>query len=388
MSAGDLEGQHRPTVLHVLSTGRRRGAEVFAADLVAALADDGIEQYVAVLRGTEPVDVPYRAPVTVIGPEWSNEMLRVRSVLALRRLIHEVGPDVVQAHGGQALKYVFLANRRAAHRLVYRRIGSAHPRTTFGLRRAAYGAIMRRAHRVVALGPAARDETVSVFGVRPERIVIIPNGVDPARIQPRRAREEVRRSLGLGSEAQVALSLGALTWEKDPLAQVEIASALLRRSSRAVFMIAGDGPLRAEVARAVATAGLGERVLRLGNRPDPGDLLAASDVLVLTSRTEGVPGAAIEAAMAGVPVVAYSTGGISEAICDGTTGLLGPQGDRQVLIDHVLRLLENEDARRRMGRAAAEWSRRFEIRVVAPKYLRLYRTLLENPTTIDQEATP
>jgi len=377
----------RPRILHVVSTGRRRGAEVFASDLVAALTQEGIEQHVAVLRGTEPVDVAYRAPVTVLADERPKEMLQLRSVRALRRLLDEAAPDVVQAHGGEALKYAFLAARSTASRLVYRRIGSAHPRTTFGLRRAAYGAMMRKAHCVIALGTRARDEMVTVFGVRPERIVIIPNGVDPRRITPRRSREEVRQSLGLAPTSQAVLSLGALTWEKDPLAQVRIAAGVLRRSSEAVFLIAGDGPLHADMAREAANLGLESRILQLGNRPDPGDLLSASDLMLMTSRTEGVPAAAIEAAMAGIPVVAYATGGIAEAVQDGATGLLAPPGDAGALTDHILRLLHEDDARRRMGRAAVEWGRRFEIGSVAPKYLRLYRTLfrIRSGGTIDQE---
>jgi glycosyltransferase involved in cell wall biosynthesis len=383
------EARRSVRILHVVSTGKRRGAELFASDLVAALAEEGIEQHVAVLRGAEPVDVVYRAPVTVVGEERPNEALRFRTVRSLRRVLRAWKPDIVQAHGGEALKYSFLADPRKRHRVVYRRIGSVHPRTTAGVRKVAYGTMMRRAHRVVALGKAARDETVKVFGVRPERIVTIPNGVDPRRIRPRRTRDVVRGALGLAPDARVALSLGALTWEKDPLAQVRIAAAVLRRSDRAVFLIAGDGPLHAAVARAVATAGLENRVLQLGSRPDPGDLLAASDVLLMTSRTEGVPGAAIEGAMVGVPVVAYSIGGISEAVRDGTTGLLAPAGDPETLIEHLLRLFENEDGRRRMGRAAVEWSRRFDIGVVAPRYLRLYERLVGNrlASTIDREVT-
>jgi glycosyltransferase involved in cell wall biosynthesis len=378
-------------VLHVVSTGRRRGAEMFASDLVAALGNEGIDQHVAVLRGTKPVDVLYQAPVTVVGEERANEALRVGTVRSLRRLLRAWEPDILQAHGGEALKYSFLADRRKGHRVVYRRIGSVHPRTTFGLRKLAYGAMMRRANHVVALGKAAREETIQTFGVRPERIVTIPNGVDPSRIRPHRTRDEVRRSLGVAADASVVLSLGALTWEKDPLAQVDVAARVLRRSDRAVFLIAGEGPLRAEVAQAVDEVRLGGRILLLGNRTDPGDLLASSDVLLMTSRTEGMPGAAIEGAMAGIPVVAYAIGGISEAVREGTTGLLARPGDREALAGDVLALLNDENARRAMGRAAMEWSRtRFDIGVVAPRYLRLYRHVLANRSgfTIDQEVTP
>jgi glycosyltransferase involved in cell wall biosynthesis len=377
-------------VLHVVSTGRRRGAEVFASDLVAALAEEGLEQHVAVLRGAEPVDVVYLVPVTVVGEERPNEALRLGTVRSLRGVLRAWEPDIVQAHGGEALKYSFLADRRKGHRVVYRRIGSVHPRTTFGLRRVAYGAMMRWASRVVALGKVAREETIRVFGVRPEQIITIPNGVDPRRIRPRRTRDELRGSLGLAPDAAVVLSLGALTWEKDPLAQVGVADRVLRGSDRAVFLVVGEGPLRGEVARAVAEAGLEGRVLLLGNRPDPGDLLASSDILLMTSQTEGVPGAAIEGAMAGVPVVAYAIGGIAEAVREGTTGLLARPGDREALAGHVLALLQDQDRRRAMGRTAMEWSRsRFDIGVVAPRYLRLYRHVLADPlgSTIDQEVT-
>lgn len=378
-------------VLHVVSTGKRRGAEVFASDLVGALKGEGIEQHVAVLRGEEPVDVPYTAQVTVLGEDRRNEALRLGTVRSMRRVLRAWEPDIIQAHGGEALKYSFLADRRRGGRVVYRRIGSVHPRTTFGLRKAAYGAMMRRASHVVALGKTAREETIRVFGVRPERIVTIPNGVDPVRIRPRRTRDQIRRSLGLAPDTVVGLSLGALTWEKDPLAQVDVAARVLRRSDRAVFLIAGEGPLRGEVARAVAEAGLEGRVFLLGNRSDPGDLLASSDVLLMTSRTEGVPGAAIEGAMTGLPVVAYAIGGLAEAVRDGTTGLLARPGDREALARHASTLLEDEDRRREMGRAAMKWSRaRFDIGVVAPSYVRLYRHVLadRSDSTIDREVAP
>jgi glycosyltransferase involved in cell wall biosynthesis len=364
---------------------------VFASDLVAALAEEGIEQQVAVLRGAEPVDVVYQAPVTVVGDDRPNEALRLGTVRSLRSAFRAWEPDIIQAHGGEALKYSFLADGRKGHRVVYRRIGSVHPRTTFGLRKAAYGAMMRRASRVVALGKAAREETIRVFGVRPERIVRIPNGVDLRRIRPRRTRDEVRGSLGLPVGAFVVLSLGALTWEKDPVAQVDVAARVLRRSERAVYLIAGEGPLRPQVDRAVDEARLGGRVRLLGNRADPGDLLASSDILLMTSRTEGVPGAAIEGAMTGVPVVAYATGGISEAVLEGTTGLLARPEDPEALAGHVLALVDDEDGRKAMGRAALEWGRsRFDIGAVAPRYLRLYRDVLANgpASTVDQEVAP
>jgi glycosyltransferase involved in cell wall biosynthesis len=95
--------------------------------------------------------------------------------------------------------------------------------------------------------------------------------------------------------------------------------------------------------------------------------------------------------MAGVPVVAYATGGISEAVLGGTTGVLARPGDPEALAGHVLALLDDEAGRLAMGRAALEWGRsRFDIGVVAPRYLRLYRDVMANGPgpTVDQEVAP
>jgi glycosyltransferase involved in cell wall biosynthesis len=364
-------------VLHVVSSGRRRGAEVFASDLVGALQRESLEQRVAVLQASAPVAVPFGAPVTVVGRDASHEALRFRTIHGLRTLIRDWHPHIVQAHGGEALKYSFLADGKGHHGIVYRRIGSAHPRTTFGLRKRTYGAMMRRVARVVALSEQVREETIRDFSVHPNRIVTIPNAVDPARLRSRRDRDAMRLTLGVPLDALVVLSLGAFTWEKDPVAQVQIAARVSKEFQRIVFLLAGDGPMRGEVVRAIDRAGLGRSVLLLGSRSDAADLLTSSDVLLLTSRTEGMPGVAIEAGMTGVPVVAYAVGGTSEAVQDGVTGYLAPPGNRHLLTTRLSELLKAKTVREAMGRAAIGWSRsRFDIRVIAPRYLRLYDEVL------------
>jgi glycosyltransferase involved in cell wall biosynthesis len=321
------------------------------------------------------VEVPFAAPISIIRNRGEEETLRLGTVRSLRRLIRNGDIHIVLAHGGEALKYASLA--RSGRQLVYRRIGSVHPRTTFGVRRKLLGTLMRRAARVVVLADAVRQETVETFGVARDRIVTIPNGVDPRRLDPSRPLAETRRMLGIPSDAQVVLCLGAFTWEKDPLAQIEVAARVAANFERpAVFVLAGDGPLRRRVAEAVGRHGLDQHVRLLGHRADAADLLAASNILLGTSQTEGMPAAVIEAGMVGLPVIAFDVGGMAEAVSDGTTGLLVPPGRVDALASRLLTLLRNEEARRRMGLAArARCRARFDIRVVAPRYLRLIREL-------------
>jgi len=95
--------------------------------------------------------------------------------------------------------------------------------------------------------------------------------------------------------------------------------------------------------------------------------------VLLASRTEGMPAVAIEAGISGTPLVGYGLRGIPEVVVDGETGSLVRPGDQPLLASALGRLLDDESARVRMGRSAREWcGERFDIRSVAPKYLRVY----------------
>lgn len=355
---------------------------MFASDLVRTLGSSaGVRQRVVVLRGSPDGELRFEAPLRLLGSgRWLAPGLRVdlAALRALRAVIGEWSPDLVQAHGGEPLKYAVPAAIGTGVRVVYRKIGKAPALAGRRVRRAAHGGLIRRAARVVAVADVVRREAVDVFGVSERQIVTIPNAVDASRVRPSTERAEARRALGIAPAAPVVLSLGALSEEKDPTAQVEIAARLLRSRPEARYVIAGDGPMRAEVEATIRRRGLAPGVLLLGSRSDVADLLGLSDVLVLTSRTEGMPAAIIEAGMAGLPVAAYAVGGVPEVVVQGATGMLAAPGDLDGLSDGVLGLVRDEDGRRAMGRAARERClSRFEIRPVAARYLELYRELIE-----------
>ena len=147
---------------------------------------------------------------------------------------------------------------------MYRRIGMSPRWIRHGPKRLAHRALMRRAARVVAVAEAVRSETIDLFGVAARNVVTIPNAIDPERLEPSVGREAMRRSLGIGPSAPVVLSVGALTWEKDPLTHVEVGRRVLARLRDAVHVFVGDGPLREEAERRAAGSGVGERMTVLG----------------------------------------------------------------------------------------------------------------------------
>jgi glycosyltransferase involved in cell wall biosynthesis len=235
---------------------------------------------------------------------------------------------------------------------------------------------MRRAARVVAVAEAVRRETIDIFRVDPEKVVTIPRGVDSSRLSSTGDRAAVRRGFGIDPSAPVILSLGSLTPEKNLLGHLHVTRRVVNQMPDAVHLFAGDGPLHGELAAAAKRFALEDNVRLLGNRPDVGDLITASDVMILASETEGMPGCLIEAGMVGIPVAAYAVVGVPEVVVDGETGFLVPPGNIDVLADRTLALLSDPEESRRMGAAARRVCRpRFDIRTVAARYLDEYGNL-------------
>lgn len=362
-------------VLHVVATDQRRGGELLAADLVGALVEAGVDQRVAVLRRGDRGGLRFRAPSVLLrsgGRRLPGLRVDAATLRALARYVRVEAVDVIEAHGSESFKYAALAGLSVP--IVYVRIGRAWVQG--GARGLVHGLLMRRAARVVAVAEDLRRESVETFGYPRERAVTIPMAVDPRNLEPLRGRKVIHRELGVPPRAPVILSLAALTWEKDPLGHLAVVARVLEEIPSAVYLLAGHGPLRAELEGAVRLRGLDGSVRLLGPRTDVGDLLAASDVLLLGSRSEGMPRVLIEAGMAGVPAAAYRVSGVPEVVAHGETGLLAAPGDADGLAGAVVALLTDEGFRGRAGAAARErYLARFDVRHLAGRHRAVFEEL-------------
>jgi glycosyltransferase involved in cell wall biosynthesis len=367
-------------ILHVVATGERRGAELFAADLIRELTSAGVNQQVAVVRGSPPFPAAYEAEAKVLsGRPLLIPGLRIdgRAVLRLRALCRRLRPHIIQAHGGEPLKYAAMAAGSSGARLVYRRIGLSPDRAQRGVARMGHRTLMSRCQQIIAVAEAVRRETIEGFGISPDRVVTIPRGVDRRRIRSVQGRMRARARMGIPQEAPVVLSLGALSWEKDPLGQLEIMNSVRRAVPGSVHLIAGEGPLRGDVERRILALALDGLARVLGSRSDVPDLLVASDVVLLASRVEGMPGCLIEAGMASVPVAAYAVAGVPEVVIDGDTGYTVKPGDAAGLAERTIRLLEDPALRDRMGALARDRCERlFDMSAIARRYLTVYEEVL------------
>ena len=369
-------------VMHVVATDQRRGAEVFASGLVRVLADLGVDQRVVVLRG-HPADadadadagaIRFDAPTTRLA-QAGRSRTGLGQAHRLRREIHAYAPDVLQVHGGEAMKAAALARTKVP--LVYRRIGGVPPWLSSGPRRWVYGRLMRRAATVVAVAESVREETIAVFGLPAGAVVTIPNGVDQQTMTRRRTREAVRHELGIPSDAAVSISLAALVPEKDPLGVLELLMPYLRDRPDAVHLFVGTGPMIDELRTRAEFLSPGS-VRCLGERTDVADILGAADLLLFASPPggmEGMPASLIEAGLCGLPTVGFDVAGAREVVDRDVTGYLGPWRDAAALRARMARLMDDAPSRVAMGIRAKKHCARFDIRAVAPRYLQLYRGL-------------
>jgi glycosyltransferase involved in cell wall biosynthesis len=186
----------------------------------------------------------------------------------------------------------------------------------------------------------------------------------------------VRESLATPLGAPVMIAVGSLTREKRVDRMLRVLRELLPTVADLHLWVVGGGPLRPELERLAEELGVAPRVRWCGVCPDVGTYLAAADLFVLTSDTEGMPGVVLEAGWCGLAAVATNVGGTRECLLDQRTGLLVPAQDEARLVGAVECLLRDSDERRRMGAEARCWvTANFELRRVAETYAGFYGSI-------------
>ena len=164
----------------------------------------------------------------------------------------------------------------------------------------------------------------------------------------------VRAEIGLEADVFAVIMVARLDYLKDHATAIRTIEEVAGQCPRARLILVGEGPERGAIECLVRQRNLGGLVRLLGQRGDVPWLMAASDIVLLTSISEGIPLTLIEAMASGLPVVSTGVGGVAEVVADGQTGLLARQGDAAALTEHICRLADDPGCRERMGRAGLQ----------------------------------
>lgn len=344
-------------IQHVITDTDRRGAQVFACDLDAALSAQGHTSTVVAL-----------APGQVGGldvPALGSSRLSLGTLRALRKSMRDA--DVTVAHGSSTLPACRFANIGARRTWVARQISETRFWANSRRRRARVHWYLRGATAVVALAPSAAGDLQNLLRVPGSKISVAPNGIPVRSLAPAAPAERLRAraQFGLVDRATV-LSVAALVPEKGVDRVIQTIGAL----PDAQLLVAGDGPER-ENLEALAQRVAPDRVVFAGSISRIQEAYAAADVLVLASRGgDSMPAALIEAGFCGLPAVATTVGAIGETIVDGVTGVLVRPENDAALEDAVRDLLTDGARAQRMGAdARRRYIDLYEIGPVAERWV-------------------
>lgn len=332
-------------VLVLLASNDRRGAEIEGERLARELAAQGCEgRCLSLAAGTNAAKLDVEALGT--GP------LAASTLRALRGEAKRA--DVVVAYGSTTLPACAIALTASGTPFVYRSIGDPSAWLRSATHRVRTAVLMRRAAAVVALWTDAAADIRRLYRLPSARVHHIPNGRDPMEFAPAAGAERTnaRARFGIAPDARLVAVIGALSEEK----RVDLAIRAAAELPDHHLLVVGDGPQRAAL-EALAAVLLADRCTFTGALDDVRPALHAADTLLLTSRTEGQPGAVLEAAMCGLPVVATEVGALPWMRDEGLpislvpaeaapstiatalgelTPVAGPQVPEEFRLDHVV----------------------------------------------------
>lgn len=215
--------------------------------------------------------------------------------------------------------------------------------------------------------------------IPPNRVTVIPNGVDVNAITAAAPqRDMLRQHMGIGDQDVAILILASLVRQKGQQHMLEaLASPLLRKYGRSLRLIlAGEGPMREQLQARCLKLGLTEQVIFTGRVPqqDVPGVLTLADIVVLPSENEGMPLSLLEAMAAQRPVVATRVGAIPEIVKDRTFGMLVPPGSPDALARAMDELLRNPETRRRLSVAGHQQVlAHYDQRIMVAEYERILR---------------
>jgi glycosyltransferase involved in cell wall biosynthesis len=281
-----------------------------------------------------------------------------RLIRHLTQLLRDRKIDVLHTHKYKDGVLGTIAAKRAGVRHLVRTMhGMAEPMVGWNrLKSRLYHALdrwmLRRSADLIIAVSRRMAEELRESGFRPTMVTCIHNGLDVSQVRAARTREEVRRELGIGSDVLLIGTAGRLSPVKGQAGLLRAAARILE-TDQARFLIVGEGPLGSQLLSLAQALSIDHACHFIGPRSDVFDFMAAMDIFVLPSLSEGIPMALLEAMTLGTPVVAASVGGIPEVIQHRVNGLLVPAGDDQALADACVELARDPGWAHTLGAAAS-----------------------------------
>ncbi len=380
-------------VAHVLATFGIGGAERIAALLANGMDRERFHPMIVSLghdRASDTWDLADDVEVVELRKPSGNSP---RIIFRLAQVLRERAIDIVHTNNWGTLVETTLARRLAGvpcHVHVEHGVELADLRLSW-IKRKVRGMAMRWAFRrvdaLVSVCDGVTQRLTQRCGIPAQRVLRVANGVEaPAGALDATERERVRTELGIAPATCVVGSVGRLAPVKDFGTAIEAVAQLARGGSDVQLLLVGDGPDRDALARQAEACGLGSRVRFAGKQGRVGPWLAAMDVYVNSSLSEGMSLSILEAMSAGLPLVVTDVGANSQLVGgDSAAGLVVPAGDTTAMAKAIVRLIASPDERQSLGKnSAARFQQNYSADTMVSAYADLYNSILDG----GKRATP
>jgi glycosyltransferase involved in cell wall biosynthesis len=370
-------------VVHVVDSLDRGGLERVVCDLSSEQLRRGydVRVYCLLSRGSLAAELEARGVRVVCGSKTRGPDFRV--VRELRRLLRGSRPAVLHSHSMMPNYYACAARLLAGLSITIvntrHDMGSTLPNDR---RERLYRLSVPMTRLVVMVSEGVKQRFLAGGIVPPRKARMVFNGIrtGDAQCAVPADRSEARRLLGADPGQFVVGCVGRLVDLKNHAAVVRAVARLAAAYPTLRLVLIGEGPLRDRLTALGGELGVADRVTLLGERSDVRRLLAGLDAFVMPSLTEGHSIALLEAAAAGVPIIATAVGGNPEIVRHESTGLLVPPDDDAAIAAALTRLLCDPPLAARFGANARTWALdHVSVPAMADGYERIYAECLTPP---------
>ncbi|MEN9963759.1 MAG: hypothetical protein RL582_854 [Bacteroidota bacterium] len=362
----------------------RRGAQVFVDDLSKQFDAKGFDvKKVYLYQYDDDVKLELLPQDSELNGDESHIFEKIPTIHPglLKRLIANIrafDPDIVMLNGSRTLKYGAAAKKLLAPKtkLVYRIIDSPKFWNPNPFKQWYYrNLVLSQIDAAVGVSAASLSDMISLHGFN-KPSTVIHRAIMDAKFASVPKRNESRAALGLNENEKVVLFLGNLTPQKRPDRFIAIIHQIKNHIPGIKALMVGNGILRAESEKQAAELGLTDNIQFCGYQKEVNRFINASDLLILSSDTEGLPGVVLECGYLGIPTVSGNVGGIKECVETGITGFVIENKDPENYVEKALLLLQNEDMRVTMGEKQREKVRTgFTMDQVLHKYISFFEQI-------------
>lgn len=350
-----MSEQHAPlNILHVTFNMGIGGTEQVIRQLIGGLPKSHFVSAIACIDGSVgEIGEQIRGQGVEVFCLARNPGFDLELVKKLREQIQERGIDVVHCHQYTPWVYGLLAAVGLKARVVFTEHGRFHPD------RYRYKAMLLNplmalmTDSIVAISGATKLSLARYEFIPEKRVKVIYNGIKALDVEPG-AAANLRRELGVAESELVLGTVARLDPVKNQTLMIDAFAVLLEERPNSTLLMVGDGPDRRLLEQKAKGLGIDRKVIFTGFKPEPGKYLAAMDLFLLSSHTEGTSMTLLEAMSLGIPAIATRVGGTPEIIIHGETGLLTEPGRVQSFANAIKQLAADQTLREQLSRESTK----------------------------------